>query len=137
MEYKCRCWDKTLETIFIPNMINKYGDVRHKGTATTKASENYYSNGQDFDTWLLNKTDSFVMDLFAFEDGVMLMEKQKCYENDIVEIGQGDYYKIKFSLVEAKFYFMSVKDNYKTENYSINLHFKKVGNIYENKDLLV
>ena len=67
-DFKVRAWDKIVNKMFIPTMINQFGDVRHT-----------YEGGE---TWLLKETDSF--DLMLYSGINDCNNKQMC-ESDIIK----------------------------------------------------
>lgn len=121
-EFKFRAWDKIVNKMFIPTMINQFGDVRHT-----------YEGGE---TWLLKATDSFDLMLFAGQK-----------DKNGKDIFQGDLCKMDD---EKHIFVISWNDKFASfcisrKGWMFNHYFGEscvsgdieiIGNIYENPQLL-
>ncbi len=135
-EIKFKCWDKIINQMFVPTMINRFADVRHNGVYNEDCS--YGLKGKEFETWL--NRDSFEWLQFT---GLKDKSGKEIYEGDIImsldSMGIKIIHKIRYNTHAARFdaiilpYMSSCGIN---QGWIDEFKKEVIGNIYESPELL-
>lgn len=114
-EIKFRAWDKIVNKMFAPSMINKDGDVRHT-----------YEGGE---TWLLKATGSFVLMQYT---GLKDKKGKEIYEGDLCKkYYKGEWVTLQIAWNPLGMWSVKWKDGY-LNNYHIHSgNLEVIGNVYE------